>query len=92
MAKHVLRLYVSGQSDRSQRAIASWKRFCEQEFAELEHTLEVVDIVENPAAAEEAKIFATPTLIKHQPSPERRIIGDTAEREKVLRMLNITVN
>lgn len=92
MAKHVLRLYVSGLSDRSQRAIASWRKFFEQEFAEIDHTFEVIDIVDNPGAAEEAKIFATPTLIKHQPLPVRRIIGDLAEREKVLRMLNINAS
>ncbi len=90
MAKHILRLYVSGQTDRSQRAIASWRQFCENEFAGIEHNFEVIDIVENPGAAEEAKIFATPTFIKHQPPPVRRIIGELADREKVLRMLNIS--
>lgn len=51
--------------------------------------LKIIDVLEDPKAAESDKIFATPTLIKHEPPPVRRLIGDLADREQVLRMLNI---
>ncbi len=49
----------------------------------------IIDVLEDPQSAESDKIFATPTLIKHEPPPVRRLIGDLADREQVLRMLNI---
>ena len=82
MADHVLRLYIMGPSDRSDRAIKNWRKFCDEEMAS-------VNCVLDPDAAEEAKIFATPTLVKHVPPPPRRIIGDLVDRDQVMRTLNI---
>ncbi len=89
LTDHVLRLYITGSSDRSDRAIRNWKQFCEQELGPLNCKLEIIDVLEDPEAAEEAKIFATPTLIKHFPPPPRRIIGDVVEKDQVMRTLNI---
>ncbi len=86
---HVLKLYVTGRSERSIRAITNWRKFCDEEMSSVNCVLEIIDILENPQAAEDAKIFATPTLVKHGPPPPRRIIGDLADRTQVLRMLNI---
>ncbi|HEY9755836.1 MAG TPA: circadian clock KaiB family protein [Oculatellaceae cyanobacterium] len=80
-----------GSSDRSERAIKHWRKFCDEELSNIECVLEIIDILENPQAAEEAKIFATPTLVKHHPPPPRRIIGDLASREQVMRSLNIEI-
>lgn len=53
------------------------------------YELAIIDVLEDPRAAEVDKIFATPTLIKNEPPPVRRIIGDLTDREQVLRMLDI---
>lgn len=81
--KRVLRLYVAGKTARSERAIADLKSLCEEELAG-HYRVEVIDVLENPAAAERAKVLATPTVIKELPLPVRRVIGDLSQTEKVL--------
>ena len=87
MSKLVLKLYVAGHTPRSHGAIASLRRLCEQELDEYELT--VIDVLERPQLAEGAKILATPTLIKEQPAPARRVIGDLSDPHKVLLGLDI---
>lgn len=77
-----------GKSARSNSAIENLRRFCDEEIPES-YELAIIDVLEDPGAAETDKIFATPTLIKHEPPPVRRIIGDLADREQVFRMLNL---
>jgi circadian clock protein KaiB len=47
-------------------------------------------VLEQPELAEEARILATPTLIKQLPPPLRRVIGDLSDKEKVLMGLAVT--
>jgi circadian clock protein KaiB len=79
----VLRLYVTGQTGRSQTAIANLRRLCELELAGR-YQLEVIDVLEHPQRAEDEKILATPTVIKELPLPMRRIIGDLSSSDQVL--------
>jgi len=91
MSKYTLKLYVTGQTPRSQRAIANLKEICARE-AEDEYELIVIDVLENPQLAEDEKIIATPTLVKLLPPPLRRIIGDLSDQEKVLLGLDLFPN
>ena len=50
---------------------------------------QIIDVLENPQLAEDAKILATPTLIKRLPPPLRRVIGDLSDKEKVLLGLDV---
>ncbi len=88
MSKYLLRLFVTGESSRSGTAIANLRRICEQELAGA-YDLEIIDVLEFPELAEEAKILATPTLIKSLPPPLRRVIGDLSDKEKVLLGLQV---
>ena len=54
--------------------------------------LEIVDVLENPGAAETDKILATPTLVKQLPPPLRRVIGDLSDKDKVLLGLEVWPN
>lgn len=81
--KHVLRLYVAGKTARAERAIADLQRLCEQELGGT-YRVEVIDVLQDPAAAERHKILATPTVIKELPPPICRVIGDLSQTEKVL--------
>lgn len=83
MSKHILKLYVTGNTPRSERAIANLQRICEQEL-KGRYAMKVINILEHPQLAEDEKIIATPTLIKELPPPIRRIIGDLSNTEKVL--------
>jgi circadian clock protein KaiB len=51
--------------------------------------VEIVDVSQYPEAAVSAQIIAAPTLIKLQPGPERRLIGDLSDTDKVLTALGI---
>lgn len=88
MGTYLLKLYVTGHSARSQRAIANLQEICERDL-ENEYELDVIDVTEHPQQAEEQKILATPTLIKELPPPVRRLIGDLSARSKVLSGLDI---
>jgi circadian clock protein KaiB len=85
--RYVLRLFVTGTTARSQRAIANMHRICEEVLA---GRYDVVDIYQQPEATRDLQVVATPTLVKILPEPLRRIIGDLSDREKVLAGLNLT--
>jgi circadian clock protein KaiB len=86
-ARYTLRLYVSGSTPSSLKAIYNLKRLCEEHLQDYD--LEVIDIYENPTAAREAQIIAAPTLIKKLPAPLRRFVGDLSNKQKLLIGLDI---
>jgi circadian clock protein KaiB len=86
-----LELYVLGQSTKSRVALENIRRIC----AQLDPgtcELEVIDVIEQPQAAEGAGVIATPTLIKLSPPPIWRIVGDLSRPEAVLRALSADVD
>ena len=82
-SRHLLRLYVTGTTPRSTRAIQQVRRVCE-EHLHGRYDLEVIDIYHLPALAKNDQIIATPTLVKVLPAPLRRLIGDLSNIKKVL--------
>ena len=87
-AKYLLRLYVTGTTGKSVRAIQNVRRICEEHLAGL-YDLEVVDIYKNLPLARGDQIIAAPTLIKQLPAPLRRLIGDMSDEQRVLVGLDI---
>ena len=88
MTKPVFRLYISGQTPNSERAVANLRRICDEHF-DGDCDLDVIDVLQRPEVAEEQRIFATPTLVKESPVPSRRVIGDLTEISKVLAGLDL---
>ena len=88
MMLYKLRLFVTGRTAQSQRAINNLRDICENEIQSA-YEVEVIDVLEHPELAERDKILATPTLVKRLPEPMRKIIGDLSDREKVLLGLNL---
>ena len=86
--RYVLRLFVTGMTTRSARAIKNLRTICD-EYLEGRYDLEVVDIYQQPILASKEQIIAAPTLIKNLPLPMRRIIGDMSNRERVLLGLDL---
>ena len=76
-------LFITGNSPRSERALHNLVQLCDKTMPN-DYVLSIIDVLEQPALAEEEKIFATPTLIKRSPNPTRRIIGDLSDFNKVL--------
>jgi len=81
--RYVLRLYVTGQTPRSLRAIQNIGRICEEHLSGR-YDLEVIDIYQRPSLAKGEKIIAAPTLVKSLPAPIRRFVGDLSDTEKIL--------
>jgi circadian clock protein KaiB len=82
-ARYLLRLYVTGTTPGSARAVARVQAFCE-EHLRGRYDLEVIDIYQLPMLAKDHQIVAAPTLIKVLPPPLRRFIGDLGRVEKFL--------
>ena len=84
----VLRLYVTGTTPRSTRAVANLREVCDQHLAER-YELEVVDVYQQPELAAREQLVAIPTLIKRLPLPLRRLIGDLSDRQRELAGLDL---
>jgi circadian clock protein KaiB len=83
-----LRLYVAGQTGKSQAALANLQRICETHLAG-QYRIEVIDLVQNPQLAAGDQILAVPTLVRRLPQPIRKIIGDLSNEERVLVGLDV---
>ena len=86
--RYLLRLYVTGMTNRSERAVRNLQEICD-EYLKGRYDLEVIDIYQQPVLAKGEQIIAAPTLIKKLPLPMRRIIGDMSNRERVLLGLDL---
>lgn len=87
-AQYILKLYVTGMTPRSMKAITNIKEICE-EHLKGRYELEIVDIFQQPVLAKGEQIIAAPTLIKKLPLPLRRFIGDMSDEEKILLGLDL---
>jgi circadian clock protein KaiB len=86
--KYLLRLYVSGMTERSRRSILNISTLCKNNL-QGNYDLEVVDINQKPSLAMDEQIDATPTLIRMLPLPLLRIVGDLSNSDRVLVELDI---
>lgn len=86
--KYVLRLYVTGITIKSTQAIANIRAVCEEHLAGR-YDLQVIDIYQQPKEAVGGQIIAAPTLVKQKPAPQRRMIGDLTDRNRVMLGLNL---
>ena len=87
-AEYVLRLFVTGASPNSTRAISNIKRICEQ-YLKDRYSLEIIDVYQQHELAKKEQIVALPLLIKQSPEPSRRLVGDMADEKKVLNGLGV---
>jgi circadian clock protein KaiB len=77
-----LRLFITGETSRSREAVLNLRRITEQIPEDLIE-IEIIDVLEQPDLAEQERILATPALIRTLPLPERRIIGNLKDSERV---------
>ena len=86
--KYMLKLYVTGMTPRSTRAITEVRSVCEQHLAG-QYELEIIDVYQMPKRIMEDRIFAIPTLVKRKPTPMRLMVGDMSSRERLLAGLGL---
>jgi circadian clock protein KaiB len=83
-----LRLFVTGTTPRSARAIQNITAICEDNLRGR-YDLEVIDIYQHPEHVKSEQIVVTPTLVKQFPLPLRKLIGDLSDTKRVLDALDI---
>jgi circadian clock protein KaiB len=86
---YVLRLFITGASANSRRAVINLKDICEK-YIKDNYSLEIVDVHQQKSIAAKEQLVALPLLIKISPSPERRLIGDLSDTVRVLKGLGIS--
>ncbi len=84
--EHVYKLYVAGGTELAARAVANFDRLVR---SRLDCRLTVIDILKEPGAARENRILATPVLVREEPAPVVKILGDLSQDETVLRLLGL---
>jgi circadian clock protein KaiB len=87
-AQYVLRLYVTGKAPNSLCAIAKVREVCE-ELLRGRYQLQVIDMYQQPALAGGDQIMVTPTLVRRAPGPLRRLIGNLADRDRIVTGLEL---
>lgn len=83
-----LRLFVTGATPNSTRAITNIRNICES-YLKGRYELKIFDVYQDVELARQEQIIALPLLIKKHPLPERKLIGDLSETEKVLKALGV---
>jgi circadian clock protein KaiB len=84
--RYALRLYVTGVTQLSRRALANIKEICEKNF-QGDYSLEIIDLYQQPELTQKQQIVASPTLVKTRPLPLCRFVGDLSDSSKVLSKL-----
>ena len=88
VSKIFLKLYISGDSLRSRKAILNLQTFCDRELKQ-DSKIEIIDVAKHPEIAEAESILITPTLVREFPEPQERIVGDLSNTEVLAFVLNI---
>ncbi|MBZ5584518.1 MAG: circadian clock KaiB family protein [Acidobacteriia bacterium] len=86
--RYVLKLFVSGASAKSLRAIENIKKLCEERLAGR-YVLEVIDVYQRPGLVVANQILAAPTLVKELPPPVTKLLGDLSNEAQVLLGLDL---
>ncbi|HEY0434109.1 MAG TPA: circadian clock KaiB family protein [Chitinophagaceae bacterium] len=87
-SEYIFRLYITGASPNSLRAISNTRSICDQCFTR-NYDLEIIDVYKEPLLAAEENIIALPLLIRKFPLPEKRWIGDMSDQGRVLQSIRL---
>lgn len=85
---YIFHLYITGASPNSSRAITNFKDLCEN-CLKGKYELNIIDVYQQPHIAKDVDIIALPLLVRKLPLPERRLIGDLSDKDKVTTYLGI---
>ncbi|MGE3334470.1 MAG: circadian clock KaiB family protein [Rhodospirillaceae bacterium] len=82
-----LRLYVTGQTPSAERAIAALEDLRKDFDGRL--SVQVIDVLEDPASALNDDVYATPTVFRISPEPVRRLFGDLSRKDTLIAGLEL---
>lgn len=81
-------MFVTGDTSRSQRAVDAFRALCRRCLGD-DFDLTVVDVLVDTQLAEDLNVIATPTVIRTEPRPSRRALGDLDDPERVAAALEM---
>ena len=84
-----LMLFINGEHPLGIRAIRDVQKLVAEQVTQG-FELDIKDIIKDPQEAEEHRILATPTLVRLDVTPPRRVVGDLSNTERVSRALGFT--
>jgi len=73
-----LRVYVANRAERSLLTVTNLQRLCEQ-CIPGQYQIEIIDLLKSPERCRDDQIVAVPTVVRHLPLPQRRVIGTLAD-------------
>ena len=68
-------IYIAGSGRQGRQFAGLFEAACREQLPAGGFHIEVIDILREPARAEEHRVLATPTISRVSPGPERRTIG-----------------
>lgn len=81
------RLYISCRSKEYEKQIEYLEEILQKEF-DGNYEMDIIEITRTPhLVIQEDDIIATPTLVKYEPLPLRKCIGDVYRKEKIKELL-----
>ena len=81
-------LFISGMSMQSAYAIENLRKICDKHLPG-KSDVQIIDVRLDSQKAVDYQIIAIPTLIKIYPKPQRVILGDLSDTQKVLKILDL---
>ncbi len=83
-----VRLYVAGDAPNSAAAVANLRAVLAA-YPESAREIEIIDVLQDAERALREGILMTPMLVKVEPPPERRVLGNLNDRGALLRTLGL---
>lgn len=80
------RLYISGHNQQTDKSINSLKKYLDMKF-DGNYSLDVINLLMVPEQAAVDNVIVTPTMIKVNPKPEKKLIGDIRAIQKFMEIL-----
>lgn len=84
------RLFVSGDTPNSAEALGNLTVLCETCLPER-HEIEVVDVFREPQRALAEGIYMTPTLLRLEPAPIKKVVGTLSDTGVLYRTLGLPI-
>lgn len=88
MDHYIFTLYVAGESELAARALANFDRLIRARLSDR-CSLRTVDVLKEPRLARANRVVATPLLVRDQPLPVVKILGDLSHEAKIIAQLGL---
>lgn len=87
----LFRLYVTGTTPRSSKAVENFKSLCER-YLPGQCEFEIIDMYQQPELIKPSQIVVSPTLVKELPLPLQKFIGDLSNLKDIAIELGLNGN